>query len=285
LCDAETQTPNSLNIELMSIDKVDPAASSSRREARGSADLPRVHDGSWLPAPERLSFPTGAIDVWLIRLDDPPSPDEPTLLSPDELSRANRLHFEKDRARFSRCRSSLRRMISRYLEVPPNSIQLDYLPSGKPIVSHEQNPRHIQFNVSHSSGVALIAFTAAHEVGVDLEAIRTDLDTAVLAKRFFSPREREELESLPVDLRVTGFYACWTRKEAFLKATGAGLSFPLSGFSVTTHPDLPARLLEIAGELEPRKEWTLFDLKPPEGFRASVATEKTEFQLRTLVWG
>ena len=117
-------------------------------------------------------------------------------------------------------------------------VRFEYLTSGKPQLVAEQNPRAVQFNVSHSSNMALIAVGSAHRLGVDIEEIRGDVDTTALAERFFSLRERAGLQALPDHLRVSGFFAGWTRKEAFLKATGDGLMFPLAEFSVTTHPDL-----------------------------------------------
>jgi 4'-phosphopantetheinyl transferase len=159
--------------------------------------------------------------------------------------RASRFHFEKDRIYFTRCRSALRSLLAGYLAIPATEIRFECLTSGKPQLAAEQNPRTLQFNVSHSANMALIAVGSERRLGVDIEKIRSEVDTASLAERFFSLRERAGLQALPDHLRVPGFFACWTRKEAFLKATGDGLSFPLVDFSVTTHPDLDPALEEI----------------------------------------
>ena len=152
-------------------------------------------------------------------------------------------------------------------------VHFEYQPSGKPALAAQQNPHGLEFNVSHSAGLALIAVSAGHRVGVDIEKIRSEVDTTALAERFFSVRERTGLRVLPDHLRVPAFFACWTRKESFLKATGQGLSFPLVDFSVTTHPDLDPALEEIRGNTEARKQWFLADLSVASGYRATVAIE------------
>ena len=156
--------------------------------------------------------------------------------------------------------------------------------AGKPQLAAGQNPRALHFNVSHSNGIALIAVGSGEPLGVDIERIRKDVDTNSLAERFFSIRERAGLRALPEHLRVPGFYACWTRKEAFLKATGDGLSFPLANFSVTVHPERDPELEEIDGNLEAGKQWFMADLSVAEGYRAGVAIERSDCRLETHGW-
>jgi 4'-phosphopantetheinyl transferase len=167
--------------------------------------------------------------------------------------------------------------------MPATEIRFEYLSNGKPQITKEQNPRGLQFNVSHAANVALIAVGSKHRLGVDIEKIRVDVDTNSLAERFFSFHERSALSALPDHLRVPGFYACWTRKEAFLKATGDGLSFPLADLSVTTHPDLEPELEEIRGNTEARKHWFLADLVV-DGYRATVAVEGAFSRLETYTY-
>ncbi len=235
--------------------------------------------------PGNIGVPTGRVDVWSVRLDEPAKAgSEAVVLSPDEVARAGRFHFEKDRIHFTRCRSALRDLLAGYLAIPAAEIRFEYLTSGKPQLAAEQNPRALQFNVSHSANMALIAVGSEHRLGVDIEKIRGDVDTATLAERFFSLRERAGLHALPDRLRVPGFFACWTRKEAFLKATGEGLSFPLEDFSVTTHPDLDPEIEEIKGSTAEGKQWFLSDLSVVEGFRATVARERSPYRLETYAW-
>ena len=237
---------------------------------------------AWPQAPSPPAFPTGRVDIWRVCLDEPAKAfSETSILSSDEIARASRFHFEKDRIHFTRCRSALRTLLAGYLAIPAAEIRFEYLSSGKPQLAAEQNPRALQFNVSHSANMALIAVGSEHRVGVDIEKIRSDVDTALLAERFFSLRERAGLQALPDHLRVPGFFACWTRKEAFLKATGNGLSFPLADFSVTTHPDLNPELEEIRGNTEVHKQWFLTDLSVVDGYRATVAVEGAFSQLET----
>jgi 4'-phosphopantetheinyl transferase len=235
--------------------------------------------------PGNIGVPIGRVDVWSVRLDEPArAGSEVVVLSPDEVARANRFHFERDRIHFTRCRSALRALLASYLAIPASEICFEYLASGKPQLAAGQNPSALQFNVSHSANMALIAVGSKHRLGVDIEEIRSDVDTTTLAERFFSLRERAGLQALPDHLRVPGFFACWTRKEAFLKASGEGLSFPLADFSVTTHPDLDPELEEIKGNTNEAKQWFLTDLSVVDGFRAAVASEGSPYRLETHAW-
>jgi len=247
------------------------------------------HDGLWSQTPSQPVFPSGRVDLWRVRLDEPAkASSEASVLSADELVRAGRFHFERDRIHFTRCRSALRGLLAGYLAIPANEIRFEYLSSGKPQLAPEQNPRALQFNLSHSAGIALIAVGSEHRLGVDIERIRSDVDTGALSERFFSLRERAGLRALPDHLRVPGFFACWTRKESFLKATGDGLSFPLADFSVTTHPDLDPELEEIRGNTEARKQWFLADLSVGDSYRATAAVEgafsRVEISTRTCTF-
>lgn len=233
----------------------------------------RGHDRSWSQAsPAAPTLRANSIHVWSLGLDDPADVEsEAHVLSSDELARSRRFLFARDRIRFIRCRSALRGLLATYLETTASDIRFEYLSCGKPQVACHQNPQALQFNVSHSASMALIAVGSNCQLGVDIEKIRWDVDTPHQAERFFSPRERASLRALPDHLRVPGFFACWTRKEAFLKATGDGLSFPLEDFSVTTHPDLDPGLEEIQGNTEEVRQWFLADLSVLDGYRATIA--------------
>ncbi|MFY9647443.1 MAG: 4'-phosphopantetheinyl transferase superfamily protein [Terriglobales bacterium] len=240
---------------------------------------------SWPQLTSPPGFPTDRIDIWKVSLDEPAhDAAETNVLSPDEIARASRFHFEQDRLRFIRCRSALRGLLSAYLSIPAAEVLLEYQSNGKPYAAPSQNPRALQFNVSHSASTALIAVGSCCQLGVDIEKIREDVDVTSLAERFFSLTERAELRALPAHLRVPGFFACWTRKEAFLKATGIGLSFPLADFSVTTHPDYDPTLIEIKGDTESAKQWLLADLAFPDTYRAAVALDRPNSQLATFTW-
>jgi 4'-phosphopantetheinyl transferase len=248
-------------------------------------DLKQYPPTPWTQPSSPAQFPIGRVDIWKVQLDQLETlGSQSGNLSSDEIARANRYHFEKDKDRFARCRSVLRSILSDYLGIPGAEIRFEYLKGGKPRVVVGQNPGGLQFNVSHSAKVALIAVGSEHQLGVDIEKIRGDVDDVELAERFFSVRERNELRALPNHLRLAGFFACWTRKEAFLKATGDGLSFPLTDFSVTTHPDSEPRLEEIKGDVEVGDQWLLADVDVGNPFRATVAVEATSCRLETYAW-
>jgi 4'-phosphopantetheinyl transferase len=174
----------------------------------------------------------------------------------------------------------VRFLLSRYLGIPAAEIRFECQPSRSRNWLHNK-PARLRFNLSHSAGLALIAVSADHRLGIDIEKIRADVYITALAERFFSIRERAGLRALPDHLRVPGFFACWTRKEAFLKGTGNGLAFPLADFSVITHPDLCPELEEIRGNTEARKQWFLADLSIVDGYRATVAVEGAFSRLET----
>jgi 4'-phosphopantetheinyl transferase len=157
--------------------------------------------------------------------------------------------------------------------MPAHGIRFEYHASGKPDVAVEQNPRRLRFNVSHPADLALIAVTADRRLGTDIENTRADVDIATLSGRFFSAREYAGLQALPPHFRSQAFFACWTRKGRFIKATGHGLSFPLSDFTVSTHPEINPELEEIWGDIEPAQHWFSADLSPRGGYRATVAVE------------
>jgi 4'-phosphopantetheinyl transferase len=237
---------------------------------------------SWSKGPSSLDLSSDRVDVWRVQLDGPSSTvSSSSVLSSDELNRAQRYHFEKDRLRFVRCRSALRFLLSRYLALPPVELRFEYQPGGKPELPAQQNPLQLRFNVSHSAQLALIAVSAGHRLGIDIEKERADIDVSALAERFFSTRERDGLRALPDRLRVAAFFACWTRKESFLKATGDGLSCPLADFSVTPHPELDPALEEIRGDTQARKQWFLADLSVVDGYRAAMAVEGSFFRVET----
>jgi 4'-phosphopantetheinyl transferase len=230
----------------------------------------------WADRPGGLTLPVDRVDVWLVQLDEPQIAgleSDPTILSEDEVARAARFHFEKDRLRFSRCRATLRVILGRYLRVPPATVHFSYSASGKPELAPDQNPQQLRFNVSHSAQMALIAVSVRWRLGVDIERVREDVNVRELSERYFSERERHSLRSLPESMLVQAFFACWTRKEAFLKATGDGLGFPLSDFSVSVHPEIDPRIEEIQGDASAASRWTVTDVRAADGFRSAVAVE------------
>jgi len=163
-------------------------------------------------------------------------------LGDDERSRAQRFVFDRDRNSFIAARGILRDLLGRYSGCNPSEIEFVYGPNGKPALAHRTSASLVSFNLSHSHGIAVVAVTQKNEIGIDVERIQPERASEGVAKRYFAPEEVEELLSLPVDQRTEGFFLCWTRKEAYVKALGEGLRFPLDRFRVSLSPGKPGQL-------------------------------------------
>ena len=150
--------------------------------------------------------------------------------------------------------------------------------------SRNRTPDAIRFNLSHSHGKALYAISRGREVGVDLEFIRCDLEAEQIAERFFSHSEIETLRALPPSLRKYAFFLCWTRKEAYIKARGEGLSMSLDQFDVSLTPGKPAALLRTNPDSDEALRWSLRDLKPASGYAAALAIRGSDFTLSCWQW-
>src|SRR5689334_19989736 len=186
----------------------------------------------WSAPPPALTLSNGEVHVWRAPLEQPDALQEMFLrsLAEDERARASRFHFEKHRRRFVVARGYLRTLLARYLDVQPDEVRFAYGHYGKPSVDHAHG---LRFNMSHSHEVAVYAFVQEQEIGVDVEYIKTDFATEDIARKFFSKQEADALMSLPKDEQGRAFFRCWTRKEAYIKAIGSGLSHPLNEFDVS----------------------------------------------------
>ena len=203
------------------------------------------------------------------------------LLSADERERMERFHFDVHRERFALRRGALRILLGRYLAVDPRRVELHYSPKGKPEVEPPDANEPLRFNLSDSSDWALLGLTRRDRIGVDIEEMRAHSDLETLARDHFSPHECEEFLSLQVSERTAGFYNAWTRKEAWLKACGDGLSVPLGDFDVSLTPGEPPRLLRVRGEPSPPRGWALRAFDPVPGYVGAVAVERERFRLLT----
>ena len=197
-----------------------------------------------------------------------------TLLSDRERERARRFVFDPDRSRFIVARALLRQLLAARLDVRPESVALTSGARGKPALAGRFAASDLRFNVSHCEDVAVYAFSAGREVGVDVEAVRALPDADDLAARCFSRREYATYRALEPGDRALGFFQCWTRKEAFVKALGAGLYHPLDRFDVSLAPGEPARILRVEDVPGDRCRWRLEGFSPVPGFVAAVVTER-----------
>lgn len=235
---------------------------------------------TWSEAPESLSLATGEVHVWRVELEQPEYVLEKFrgTLEENELHRASRFHFEKHRRYFVVGRGALRRLLAQYLNDKPETFRLSYGAYGKPALNGKHKDSRLRFNMSHSHEVALFAFAEDREVGVDVEHVRADFASEDIARRFFSRREVETFNTLPRHDQVTGFFRCWTRKEAFIKVIGLGLSQPLDQFDVTLVPEQPAALLWVSGDDATR--WSLYDLEVGGDYAGALAVEGQVSRIR-----
>jgi 4'-phosphopantetheinyl transferase len=176
-------------------------------------------------------------------------------------------------------------LLGRYLETPPAEIRFQYENHGKPEIDLPRACRDLRFNFSDSGGLALIAVTSGSAIGVDIEKVRHLPDFLDIATRFFSPREIEAILALSENKRQEAFFTCWTRKEAYLKATGIGLLRSLSDFSVAVDPDEVAELCEVKGNRDNASHWFLTDVLPGEGFRGALACEGGRCRIAQWIFG
>jgi 4'-phosphopantetheinyl transferase len=199
-------------------------------------------------------------------------------LSPDERARAERFHFARDRDHFIAGRGLLRVILARYLETEPGTLRFEYGRHGKPRLASTAGDG-IRFNVAHSRGLALYAVAVGRELGVDIERIEPRLEQGI-AERFFSPGEIATLRSLPPPVQREAFFACWTRKEAYVKARGEGLTLGLDQFEVSMCPGEPAALLHTASDPDEARRWSLQELAPGPGYAAALAVEGGDWMLQ-----
>jgi len=226
----------------------------------------------WKNPLQTSSLIENEINLWLINLKLEKDSVEKLKknLSSNEIDRANRFHFKKDKNSFIIARSSLRIILSKYLLIAPRDILFNYNKYGKPFLDGPIK-KDINFNLSHSKDFALIGLTKYGKIGVDIEYINCDLKIKEIVNNYFSENEIVELFNLPIEKQNNGFFSCWTRKEAYIKAKGKGLSIPLTSFDVTLEQDSP-RIARIENENENNLEnWKLYNQKIDNNYCAAIA--------------
>jgi 4'-phosphopantetheinyl transferase len=174
----------------------------------------------------------------------------------------------------------LRSILGRYLNTDPRHLQFSRGPHGKPALATERGSDAVCFNLAHSHDVALCAVARGRDIGVDVERVRADVNVDLIAERFFSQREIAALGSLPPERKLTAFFTCWVRKEAYVKARGDGLAMDLDSFSVSLSPGEPAALLDVQGHPEEALAWSLTELDFDPSFAAALAVRAGECRVR-----
>ena len=235
------------------------------------------HDPPFLGADE--------VHLWRVRLDPPAvAHDAWELLSDEERGRARRFFQEHHRRRFVAAHAGLRRILGGYIACPARELRFTVGPHGKPSIGRSATSgRMLEFNLSHSADLAVIAVAWERPVGVDLERWKREMNHLELAERFFSPGERASLRVLADrhDDLVHGFFAAWSRKEAYLKARGEGVTRGLHHFDVTLAPGEPARL--VADRLDSAVDrWRMRSFVPGPGYSGAIVVAEPFGELLLL---
>lgn len=227
-----------------------------------------------------------AADIWQFQLvlEDDRIDRCRRLLSRDENRRADRFHFVRDRKRFASTRAAIRQILSGYVNVEPQELIFSYGAKGKPELAQRFHEARIRFNLSHSRDFVLVAVTRSPRVGADIEFIDYECPINQISAYFFSARETRTLCALPTRERTRAFFECWTRKEAYVKALGEGLSLPLDSFAVAFGPGVPAGLSWIEPSRKELLDWSIYNVTAPNGYVAAVVIEGTGHRLRQVQW-
>jgi 4'-phosphopantetheinyl transferase len=221
------------------------------------------------------------VHVWRCWLDQPNGRLDAfsTVLSPEERVRAGRPYRESGRRHAVVARGFLRLVLAGYVGIAAEALEFVYGAKGKPSFAETVENADVRFNLSHSGEVAILAVARGRDLGADVEHLRLISDYANIAARFFSPAENAELLARWSADPMRGFFTCWTRKEAYIKATGMGLSQPLAGFDVAIAPDEPARLLRVERDASETARWTFGTFEPAPGYLGAVAVEGAGWRL------
>lgn len=235
--------------------------------------------GPWQKTPTSLEISSNAIDIWRVPLNPTARQTGQFLdcLSKQEKQRAEQFSFPDKRIQFVTTRARLRQCLALATGIPVTEIQIETGASGKPLLSGATD---IQFNVSHTHGLALIAVTRGQSLGIDVERLRDSTDHVRLAENYFSAAERTAIISLPKASLVAPFFACWTRKEAVVKAIGTGIAHGLDSFDVSTDPEISQCQTRLHSEDGSVHTWCIDTVPCGEGFAGAVAYQKGPAKIR-----
>jgi 4'-phosphopantetheinyl transferase len=231
---------------------------------------------------EGIAFQLSAneVHIWCSSLERPLPIAEKfsLLLSPDEKARAERFYFERDRVHFIVGRGLLRTILGSYLGMDPAQIEFSYGLYGKPALQTNHTDNVLQFNLAHSKDLAVYAFCWNHQIGIDLEHVRPMPDEDNFAEQFFSARESALIASLSGEEKRNAFFKIWTCKEAFLKASGDGLTKPIDQAEISLHAET-ARLLSLDTDHKQALDWNLEMFRPLADYQAALAIEGRDYQI------
>jgi 4'-phosphopantetheinyl transferase len=256
-------------------------SSSVKGNLRNVSDSMHISDAGFEPG--ALALPPDEVHLWRIDLERLAAEEArwQRILSEDELARAKRFHFSRDRQKFSATRALLRTILGKYVGCRPETIVFRYSQKDKPLLQSSPGASPVEFNVSHSGSRALLAFARGREVGVDIELVRSNLDYESLARRYFSLAEQKQLAAIEAPEKCKGFFRCWTRKEAYIKANGAGLSLPLDGFDVSLKAGEQNALLATRPDGGESARWSLREIEIGDGYEAALCVKGNGWVLKS----
>jgi 4'-phosphopantetheinyl transferase len=237
---------------------------------------------SWQSPLDKIRLSKGDVHVWIAEVDNPVLSEQDFLgiLSDEEHKKAERFFFDQDKRRYIVCHGVLRTIIGKYhLGIEPGRLEFWYGPRGKPFLADKFSDGTLQFNQSYSKGLALYAFTKGREIGIDLEYIRFLPNARQIVAGSFSKLEQAAFNALPEREKKEAFFNCWTRKEAFIKAIGEGLYYPLDQFDVSLSPGEYPRLLRVAGMPGEASLWSLKSFTPAIEYKAALAIKCKDYNI------
>jgi 4'-phosphopantetheinyl transferase len=224
---------------------------------------------NWRQPPAQLSIQPGEVHLWQqdLQISSDQFNRDWSLLNTEEQTKASRFVFARHRRRYVAAKAALRKLLAHYVTITPATIEFVHNAYGKPLLAARHNPCQLMFSVSHSAELAVYALTRQHEIGIDLERIRA-LEYLSLAKRFFAGREYQALMQMTSVELPASFFQVWTQKEAFIKALGLGLHYPLDQFSVNA-----VRPAGLNGWADGDKsQWTMLEVSLTDDYRCHFTT-------------
>ncbi len=235
---------------------------------------------TWQKTPDTLSLSKDHIDIWLCELKQLSGDINNfySILSEDERGRADKLKVEDKKQQYIITRGALRQRLGLLANIDPKDFVFDYLEHGKPVLNNDARFKDITFNISHSNDLALIAVAQKQNIGIDIEKINHESDHQALMTRFFSKAEQAEFQTMLDANKARAFCACWTRKEAFIKAVGDGVSYGLDSFDVTVDPDKQA--LEINLHKPSEETWSAINLPINDDYMACLVSNGGDVDVR-----
>ena len=234
----------------------------------------------WKKTPDTLSLSKDYIDVWLCDLKQLSGEINNfySILAEDEHERADKLKVEDKKQQYIITRGALRQRLGLLTNIDPKDFVFEYFEHGKPVLNNDARFTDITFNVSHSNDLALIAIAQEQNIGIDIEKINHELNHQALMTRFFSEAEQTEFQTMPDANRAKAFCACWTRKEAFIKAVGDGVSYGLDNFDIAVDPE--NQIPEINLHKSSDETWSAINLPINDEYMACLVNDRNNISVR-----